>query len=129
MAKPLVEDLDRHIGQRLKRLRQREGLSAQALADVTESTQQQISRYENGHNKLSATQLYRIASALGVPVSWFFLDYEEESAPINVIAEEPPAYEKSVIDEELTIVRRLWPRLNNEQRAALLRLMDSFFSK
>ena len=75
MAKPLVDDLDRHIGQRLKKLRQQEGVSAQLLAEAIDSTQQQISRYENAHNKLSATQLYRVATALGVPISWFYQDY------------------------------------------------------
>lgn len=125
MAKPLVDDLDRHIGQRLKKLRQKERLSAQALADATDSTQQQISRYENGHNKLSATQLYRIAEALGVPIAWFFRDFEQ-IGDARSIAEKPPAYENALINEELAMVNRLWTRLNTEQRAALLRLMDTF---
>src|SRR5690606_14136006 len=110
---------------RLKKLRQKEGLSAQALADATDSTQQQISRYENGHNKLSATQLYRIAEALGVPISWFYMDFEQ-SGEVRSIAEKPPAYENALIKEELAMVNRLWTRLNAEQRAALLRLMDTF---
>lgn len=125
MAKPLVDELDRHIGQRLKKLRQKEGVSAQALAEAVESTQQQISRYENAHNKLSATQLYRIASALGVPVSWFYQDYTS-GAPIRNLAEEPAAYERAQINEGLATVTRLWPRLNAEQRAAVLRVIDAF---
>ena len=54
MPKPLVTPIDRHIGDRLKQLRQQEGISAAALAEAIDSTQQQISRYENGQNKLGA---------------------------------------------------------------------------
>lgn len=125
MAKPLVDELDRHIGQRLKKLRQQEGVSAQMLAETIDSTQQQISRYENAHNKLSATQLYRVASALGVPVSWFYQGYQP-GAPVRNLAEQPAAYEKAQINEGLTTIAQLWPRLNAEQRAAVLRVIDAF---
>lgn len=125
MAKPLVDELDRHIGQRLKRLRQKEGVSAQALAEAIDSTQQQISRYENAYNKLSASQLYRIASALGVPVSWFFQDYETGN-PIRNLAEQPAVYQLAQINEGLATVTDLWPRLTPEQRTAVLRVIDAF---
>lgn len=125
MAKPLSDDLDRHIGQRLKKLRQREGISAQALAEAIDSTQQQISRYENGHNKLSATQLYRIAHALGIPLSWFFLGHDQ---PLTVqhLAEEPAAYKKAMMHEGLTTVESLWPRLSQQQQLAILQVIDAF---
>lgn len=125
MAKPLVDELDRHIGQRLKKLRQQEGVSAQLLAETIESTQQQISRYENAHNKLSATQLYRVATALGVPVSWFYQGYRPE-VPVHNLAEQSAAYEKAQINEGLTTIAQLWPRLTVEQRAAVLQVIDAF---
>lgn len=125
MAKPLVDELDRHIGQRLKKLRQQEGVSAQLLAETIDSTQQQISRYENGHNKLSATQLYRVASAFGVPVSWFYQGYQPD-APVRNLAEQPAAYEKAQINEELITIAQLWPRLKMEQRTAVLQVIDAF---
>lgn len=125
MAKPLVDELDRHIGLRLKKLRQQESVSAQMLADAIDSTQQQISRYENAHNKLSATQLYRIATALGVPVSWFFQDYQA-GTPIRNLAEQPAAYQKAQINEGLATIAQLWPRLTAEQRSAVLRVIDAF---
>lgn len=125
MAKPLVDDLDRHIGQRLKKLRQQEGVSAQLLAEAIDSTQQQISRYENAHNKLSATQLYRVATALGVPISWFYQDYQSNT-PVRNLAEQPAAYEKAQISEGLATIAQLWPRLTAEQRTAVLRVIDAF---
>jgi transcriptional regulator with XRE-family HTH domain len=125
MAKPLVDDLDRHIGRRLKKLRQKEGVSAQALADAIESTQQQISRYENAHNKLSAAQLYRIASALGVPISWFFQDFQS-APPLPRLTKDHSEHVSEHVHEGLTTMADLWPRLNDEQRTALLRVMDAF---
>jgi transcriptional regulator with XRE-family HTH domain len=125
MAKPLVDDLDRHIGRRLKKLRQREKVSALALAGAIESTQQQISRYENAHNKLSAAQLYRIATALSVPTSWFFQDYQPP-APTPVLTARAPQQQSEHMRDELNVLADLWPRLNPEQRAAVLRVIDAF---
>lgn len=124
MARPLVDDLDRHIALRLKKLRRQRGVSAQDLAETIDSTQQQISRYENGHNKLSATQLYRIAAALGMPVSWFFLDYQAKQTTL-VLAEEPAHYEKNLIEDELLVVAKLWLQLTPDKRAAAIRIIEA----
>lgn len=125
MAKPQVDELDLHIAQRLKKLRQSLGISAQALGEALDSTQQQMSRYENAHNKLSATQLYRIAQVLGVPISWFFIDYTNRN-PVPRLAEHSPTYEKTQTEEELVAVGRCWGRLNQDQRKALLFLIETF---
>jgi len=123
MAKPLADKLDKHIACRLKKIRQQRGVSAMTLAEAIDSTQQQISRYENGNNKLSATQLYRISEALGISISWFFQGYEDE-APIRSLGEPPANYEVSQIKEEIDVVNALWPSLNAEQRASVIRLIE-----
>lgn len=122
MVKPLVDEIDRHIARRLKKLRQQQGVSAQALAEAINSTQQQISRYENAHNKLSATQLYRIATVLGMPVSWFFYD-EQNNPKLPRLAEESAQYHKLVIADEMLTLSKLWPNLHPEKRAAILQLI------
>lgn len=125
MAKPVADDLDLHIAKRLKKLRQNLGVSAQALGESIDSTQQQVSRYENAHNKLSATQLYRIASVLGVPIGWFFINYGAEKN-VRRLAEMPASYEKTQIEDEVAVVSRYWSRLNQDQRKALLSLIETF---
>lgn len=128
MAKPAVNELDRQIGQRLKKLRLQADVSAVALADAIGSTQQQISRYENGDNKLSASQLYLLARCLGVPISWFFLDCEPEQ-PMPLLVKEPGShYLRNILDEEIQSLESFWPRLNQTQRTAMLKLLDSFLS-
>ena len=133
MAKPSVNELDRQIGLRLKRLRQREGLSAAALAEATGSTQQQISRYENAQNKISAAQLYLLAQRFAVPLSWFFLDSEaapSQTANSLAVKEQPPGtYIKNSSADEAATLQALWSRLTARQRSATLKLLDSFLEK
>jgi transcriptional regulator with XRE-family HTH domain len=43
-----------------------------ALSDALDLTFQQVQKYENGGNRVSASRLSEIAAFLGVPVSFFF---------------------------------------------------------
>jgi transcriptional regulator with XRE-family HTH domain len=129
MAKPAVTDLDRQIGRRLKKLRMQADVSAIALANAIGSTQQQISRYEQGENKLSASQLYLLAQCLGVPISWFFLECELEQ-PVPLLIKEPTAhYLRHIIEEEIQTLQTFWPRLTPSQRNVLLQVLDSYVEK
>lgn len=133
MSKPLVTAIDQYVGARLQKLRQQEGISAAALAEAIGTTQQQISRYENGQNKLGAAQLYRMSHYLGTSMSWFFQDYEDEALANlatqgsirHEIKEKTSYYERTKVHEELESLQTLWPRMNKAQRAAVLRLLDS----
>ncbi len=127
MAKPIANDIDRQIGLRLKKLRQQEGMSAAALAEAIGSTQQQISRYENAQNKISASQLYLLANRLSVPLAWFFLDTESvPPSPLGIGEKSPPLYSRIAVDDENATLQAIWPRLNAAQRSATLKLLDSF---
>jgi transcriptional regulator with XRE-family HTH domain len=126
MAKPAVTELDRQIGQRLKKLRMQADISAVALAESIGSTQQQISRYENGENKLSASQLYLLSQRLDVPISWFFLECTQEHSMPLLVKEPTSHYLRHIIEEEINSLRNFWPRLTQSQRTAMLKLLDSF---
>ena len=128
MPKPLATDVDRHLGARLQKLRQQCGISAAALAEAIGSTQQQISRYEHGENKLGAAQLYRISVTLGTPISWFFQGVESDQTP-HAVKETPARYRDAAVKDELVLLESMWPRLNQSQRAALLKLLDTFLSE
>ncbi|RYG10569.1 MAG: XRE family transcriptional regulator [Chitinophagaceae bacterium] len=127
MAKPTTNDIDRQIGLRLKKLRQQEGISASVLADAIGSTQQQISRYENAQNKISASQLYLLARSLSVPLAWFFLDTDMVVTNPPLVSEKsPPQYNRNSTADETATLQAMWPRLNAAQRSATLKLLDSF---
>jgi len=127
MAKPTTTDIDRQIGLRLKKLRQHAGVSAAALAEAIGSTQQQISRYENAQNKISASQLYQLSRSLSVPLAWFFLDSETVALNAPLVNEKtPPLYNRTSTADETATLQAMWPRLNAAQRSATLKLLDSF---
>jgi len=81
MAKPTVgaapgrsraQDVDRHVGARMRERRIMLGLTQQQMADLIGVTYQQAHKYEKGINRVAAGRLYNIAQALGVDVGYFF---------------------------------------------------------
>jgi transcriptional regulator with XRE-family HTH domain len=68
---PRAQDIDRHIGARVRQQRVMNGLTQQALADLIGVTYQQAHKYENGSNRIAAGRLYTIAQVLGVEVGYF----------------------------------------------------------
>ncbi len=72
LSKRGATDLDRHLGARLRRYRELSGLSQTELGNRLGLTFQQIQKYENGANRVSAARLFLIANILGVAVGEFF---------------------------------------------------------
>lgn len=64
--------VDAHVGMRLRVRRTLLGLNQADLAQKLGITSQQVQKYENGDNRISASRLYQLATLLEVPVAWFF---------------------------------------------------------
>lgn len=64
--------VDVHVGSRIRMRRKLIGVSQEQLSDVLGLTFQQVQKYENGHNRVSASKLWDIARKLEVDVSYFF---------------------------------------------------------
>jgi transcriptional regulator with XRE-family HTH domain len=67
-----AQDVDRHVGARMRERRVMLGLTQQQMAELIGVTYQQAHKYEKGINRVAAGRLYKIAQALGVEVSYFF---------------------------------------------------------
>ncbi len=67
-----TQDIDHHVGARVRERRIMLGLTQQQLADLIGVTYQQAHKYERGINRVSAGRLYEIAQVLSVPVGYFF---------------------------------------------------------
>ena len=67
-----MEDIDTHLGKRLRRRRRLLGQTQQQLATAVGIRFQQIQKYECGANRISAARLYQLAQALQVPVGYFY---------------------------------------------------------
>jgi transcriptional regulator with XRE-family HTH domain len=73
-----TQDVDRHVGARVRERRIMLGLTQQQLADLIGVTYQQAHKYERGINRVSAGRLFEIAQVLSVPVSYFFEGLAED---------------------------------------------------
>ena len=67
-----ANEVDRHVGERLRVKRIERGLSQTDLGDRLGITFQQIQKYEKGSNRIGASRLWAISEVLEVPVEWFF---------------------------------------------------------
>lgn len=68
----MVRDINEHLGRRLLLRRRLLGLTQERLAEAVGVRFQQIQKYECADNKMSAARLWAIATALDVPISYFF---------------------------------------------------------
>ncbi|WP_169544496.1 helix-turn-helix domain-containing protein [Sneathiella aquimaris] len=69
---PLTRHIDVHVGNRIRERRILMGYTQQQMANLIGVTYQQAHKYERGINRISAGRLYSIASALNVPINYFF---------------------------------------------------------
>jgi transcriptional regulator with XRE-family HTH domain len=76
--------VDVHVGKRIRHRRWMNGTTQQQLAERVGIKFQQIQKYETGMNRVSASRLWDIAAALGVPISFFFEGLESATASESV---------------------------------------------
>lgn len=65
-------DFDATIGANLRRFRNQRGLTGAALGTLIGTTNQQVSKYENGEDRIAASRLLACSLAMGIPVECFF---------------------------------------------------------
>ena len=91
MRKPVSEDgpdpIDRHVGTRIRGRRVGLRISQTKLGQSIGVTFQQIQKYESGTNRVGASNLFKIAKALGVEVAFFFEGVIREDISAMALAE------------------------------------------
>ena len=121
-------DIDLHLGKRLRRRRRLLGLTQQPLAGVCGVRFQQIQKYECGANRISAARLWQLSSALEVPVGYFYDGLTEaERRDVANDANGPDAGEGGGMfarKETLDLVRAYY-QLGERPRRRLLDLAKS----
>jgi len=68
----MTHHVDEHVGKLIRSYRAMKGVSQTQLGDAVGVRFQQIQKYETGANRVSASRLWDIAAALGVPVASLF---------------------------------------------------------
>jgi transcriptional regulator with XRE-family HTH domain len=109
--------LDAQLGERIRHRRRDLGLSQSALGGKLGITFQQIQKYENGTNRVSATMLLKLSDALAMPVTELLqqanpaaptLDAESQAAELLAAFAKIRSHE--VRAALLTLVAGLTPR-------------------
>jgi transcriptional regulator with XRE-family HTH domain len=77
---PRSGQLDAALGERIRRRRRELGLSQSALGGKLGITFQQVQKYENGTNRVSATMLVKLADALAMPVTGLLHEADTHAA-------------------------------------------------
>ncbi|PHM37065.1 Repressor of flagellae, MrxJ [Xenorhabdus mauleonii] len=86
-----MEEANLLVGIRIQTKRKELGITATALAKQIGISQQQLSRYERGTNRINLTHLVDIAKILSTPIEWFFLDCQEspnEDSTVNKLTDQ-----------------------------------------
>ncbi len=64
--------VNKTIGQNIKSIRLGRNMSQSDVASILDMSFQQIQKYENGLNRISASNLFLLAQSLRIPVEDFF---------------------------------------------------------
>lgn len=126
--------VDAHVGARLKLRRTIVGISQEELAARIGVTFQQVQKYENGANRVSASRLHQVAGILQVPVAWFFADLVKADAPAELDGEQPANdvrdeardAEAAELDRDTLELVKLFGRIGDvKMRKHLLRIAET----
>ena len=125
-----VNSIDEHIGQRMQLRRVMLGLSQKDLAKICGVTFQQIQKYETAGNRISASRLFELSTAMETPVSFFFagLPGHMEREPRNghmprmrvgdCTSDDPLAK-----TESLQLINLYWKLPSDSQRETIMKLL------
>jgi transcriptional regulator with XRE-family HTH domain len=107
---------DRHVGRQIATARVQSDVSQAQLARSIGISFQQLQKYENARNRVSASMLYEIARSLDVPVSRFFegLPGNGEASASSLPVDERLEFIASAEGRQLIEgLMRLSPRVRN----------------
>lgn len=119
-----MNDIDRHVGQRIRAYRLLAGLSQTELGNAIGVRFQQVQKYETGQNRVSASRLCAIATRLSVPVHVFFEGISQESC--GIVTDEGSADTLDMLaDTQAVEMLRKTTLLSSAQRRAIGAMIDA----
>jgi len=95
-----------NVGESLRRLRAERGISIRALAKISGISANALSMIERGKTSPSVSTLYKLADALGVPVTAFFGLPEERQQVIHL---------RAIDRSRVPVVHGSWEGLGGEK--------------
>lgn len=122
------DPIDVHVGKRLVLRRKLLNYTQHQVAEAVGVTFQQVQKYEQGVNRISASRLYDLSRVLQVPIAFFFQDVTATGRPTDPTGAAPTPPAMPVDDmartESLELTRRYWA-LRKDQRKAFRTLLNA----
>ncbi len=121
----MVHPVDAHVGRKIREIRLLRGMTQANVAERLGLSFQQLQKYETGHNRVSASRMYEIATLLEVEPAYFFEGYGDTSGTRSGHLDERTARAakalSSITDEAVraqiqTMIMELAERENNERQ-------------
>lgn len=81
----MSEKARRHLGERLRQAREEKGLSQEEVAQHLGIPRPAVSQIENGHRRVEALELARLAKLYGRPLGYFSDDEPIGSARLEML--------------------------------------------
>ena len=102
-----ITEIDTIVGRRIRFRRTMLDLGSEEVAEKIGVAHQQLLKYENAQNRVSAARLYRLASVLDVPVHWFFSEIADDAtaSPETIPAHGHGSDGRAIGDEIAELVR------------------------
>ncbi len=104
-----ISQIDVHVGARVRLRRTLLGMNQTKLGEELGLSFQQVQKYENGKNRISASRLYNLSQVLDVSVEHFFEDIPPEVAARSPAtkgrarAKKPPSFEPNPMTKRETL--------------------------
>ncbi len=121
--------VDEHIGQRVQLRRVMMGLSQKDLAKICGVTFQQIQKYETAGNRISASRLFELSTALETPVSFFFqglpgnTPMETRGGKSTGRVAEQKNDDPLAKNESLQLINLYWKLPDDDQRKMIMKML------
>jgi transcriptional regulator with XRE-family HTH domain len=129
VPKDMPDPVDKYVGSRVRARRIGLRMSQTNLGKAVGVTFQQIQKYENGTNRIGASNLYKIAQSMEVDVGYFFagLDGTKGSRPSAAATEAAAAVvgDPMMSDEALKMMYNYFRIKNDHVRHRLFQFIKS----
>ena len=112
--------VDSFVGRRIRMRRKTLGMSQETLANAIGITFQQVQKYENAANRVSASKLYEIAKALQVAPGYFFEGLGEPADQDLATQGLSAAF---LASDDLAELARSFPKIRTAERRKIIDLV------
>ena len=113
--------VDRHVGKRLRLLRQARGFDLEGLAQVIGISTQRLIQLEGGRERISAELMQKLTRVLNTPPSEFFAGFSVSGKPVAAAPES-----MTEAEEEARLLRDFARIRDPQSRALVLALVAAY---